>query len=101
MFALSPGPSGKYGDPVTASAPLIGGSSVRYRPGLAMTPPPGVMAKRSWWNQKWLYNIHPANYCDGVSALPPVQTTPPPNSQPKSAVKDIAIWEIPVLSGWW
>src|SRR5580700_6551007 len=101
MFAPSPGAPGKYGDPETASAPLMGGSSVRYRPGFFIKPPPGVIAKRSLWNQMWSYAIAPAKYCEGVTALPPVHFTPPPYSQPKSAVKDIAIWEIPVFSGWW
>src|SRR5581483_5369577 len=43
----SPGFAVKYGEPEIASAPLIGGSSVRYRPGLSIAPPPTVIAYRS------------------------------------------------------
>src|SRR5579863_6413501 len=43
-YSFCPGFSVKYGVPVAAVAPLMGGSSARYRPGLFMNPPPMVTA---------------------------------------------------------
>src|ERR1700758_4713109 len=50
----SPGFCVKYGDPEMASAPLIGGSSGKYRPGLSIAPPPSVIAYKSFLNHQRL-----------------------------------------------
>src|SRR5215469_17953478 len=96
MWAFWPGFSVKYGVPDAAQAPLIGGSSVRYRPGLFIWPPPMVTAKRSLWNHMRLYSIHPRN--DDLFG-PPRQVIPPPYWHPASPVRENAIFEIPRFSG--
>src|SRR6516162_10161896 len=90
----SPGLSEKYGVPEVAFAPLIGGSNTRYRPGFEIAPPPTVSAYRSCANQRRLYAMNPRKFCDGVSGVPPWQTTPPPVSHPASNVKLNAAFEI-------
>src|ERR1700730_5983265 len=91
-----PGFSVKYGVPVAAVAPLMGGSSVRYRPGLFIEPPPMVTAYRSLSNQKRLYIIQPRK---AVLLRPFVQLsppTPPPYSHPAWSVIENAALDIPL-----
>src|SRR5262249_38989513 len=82
----SPGASVKYGVPENAVAPLIGGGSPRGGPGFLIAPPPTVMGGRWWSSHTRLYAMNPIKVCDGVSAVPPPQVTPPPYSQPASNV---------------
>src|SRR5258708_7868035 len=76
----------------------MGGSRVRYRPGLFIIPPPNVRASLSLLNQVRSYAIQPRNDCFGPP-LPPWHVTPPPYSQPASAVIENAILEMPGDSG--
>src|SRR5207249_10467596 len=50
----SPGFSVKYGVPEAVVAPLIGGNSTRWRPGLLILPPPMVRPNKSLWNHSLL-----------------------------------------------
>src|ERR1700688_3294643 len=74
----------------------MGGSRVRYRPGLFIEPPPRVIAYKSLSNQKRLYIIQPRK---AVLLGPPVQEsppTPPPYSHPASNVIEKAALDSPL-----
>src|SRR5580700_10467488 len=91
-----PGFSVKYGVPVAALAPLMGGTRVKYRPGLFIEPPPMVTAYKSLSNQKRLYIIQPRKAVllgPFVQESPP---TPPPYSHPASTVMEKAALDNPL-----